>query len=166
MEAIDGPGAAAGGVGVVTRKSMARATVARARSPGDEGDPLRAPCPCAVLIAARNPYGLPTRPGPPLHVPRPRSCPLCAPCALCAIGIGRRGAAHASGPMTDFPMEPPLAKMLIASVDLGVPTPRRSCLLSRCCLFRTCSIVPRRNMITLIPKRRSFISQKETVSRY
>ena len=62
----------------------------------------------------------PTCPQAPSTCPQAHSRPLRAPRSLRAIDIGRRGLLTRLGrKMTDFPMEPPPAKMLIASVDLG-----------------------------------------------
>ena len=80
-------------VGVVTRKSgKALARVESARSPEDEGDPLRARRAHAPRwTAAHDPHGLPARPGPPLRVPMPHSRPLCAPRSLRAkVSSARR----------------------------------------------------------------------------
>ena len=107
----------AGGGGDWKEREGASKSLERVRLPEDEGDALRALCACS----AHDPHGLPTRSGPPLHVTRPHSCP-CARCAHYALlALDDEGLlTRLRREMADFCMEPPLAKTLIASVNLGV----------------------------------------------
>ena len=71
--------------------------------------------------AAHDLHGLPTRPGPPLRVPRPHSCPCARRARYALSALDDEGLRTRLGrKMADFLMEPPLATTLIASIDLGV----------------------------------------------
>ena len=71
-------------------------------------------------MATHDPHALPTRPGPPLRVPGPTHVPCARRARHALSALDDEGLLTRLGrKMADFPMEPPLAKMLIASVDLG-----------------------------------------------
>ena len=117
----NGPGAVAGGGGDWKECAGASKSLERVRSPEDEGDALCVPCTCPMLDGHPQPSW-------PAHMSRASSMcsqaplmSLCVPHSLCALALDDKGLTMClSHKMEDFPMELPLAKTLIASVNLGV----------------------------------------------